>query len=193
MRTLLVLTCLVAAALAAWSQERPTAEQPKAASTTPEKNPLSAENRRVYKSLKAILLRTAEQVPEEKYSFKATDAVRSFGQIIGHLAEAQYRFCALVLGEESPRVSNEKDKTSKADLITALKNTFSYCDRAYDGLTDASATQMVKLWGETSKLGALTLNNMHITTHYGNLVTYMRLMNIVPPSSDPVFMEQLRK
>jgi uncharacterized damage-inducible protein DinB len=151
-------------------------------------NPLSAFNRTAYSAVKNILLRSAEKMPEENYNFKPTDTVRSYGQIIGHLADSQYMFCSIELGEKNPDLKIEQSKTSKAELIAALKGAFAYCDKAYDGMTDASAPQMVKLFGnDMPKLGVLTANNMHDLEHYGNLVTYMRLKNVVPPTSDPNF------
>jgi len=144
--------------------------------------------------VKNILLRSAEKVPEEDYNFKPTDAVRSFSQVVGHVANAQYLFCSIVLGEENPAPKIEQTKTSKADLIAALKDAFAYCDKAYDGMTDASATEMVKFFGgDTPKLGVLTVNNLHNVEHYGNLVTYMRLKNIVPPSSEAANVPQPKK
>jgi len=152
-------------------------------------NPLSTFNRTAYGAVKNILLRSAEKMPEENYNFRPTDAVRSYGQIVGHVADAQYLFCSIELGEKNPDLKIEQTKTSKADLIAALKGAFAYCDRAYDGMTDASAPQMVKLFGgDTPKLGVLTANNMHTLEHYGNLITYMRMKNIVPPTSEPGFM-----
>lgn len=155
-------------------------------------NPLSAHNRFVYGGIKAMLLGSAERMPETDYAFKPTEAVRSFGQIVGHVADAQYRFCSVVLGEKNPAPGIEKTRTSKADLIAALKDAFAYCDKAYDGLTDASATAVVKLGSEAPKLGALSINNAHTMEHYGNLATYLRMKNLVPPTSDPEFMKKLR-
>jgi len=176
LRTLLI--CLLAQAAVALAQD----------------NPFSAYNKVVYGGVKNILLRSAEKMPEENYNFKPTDAVRSYGQIVGHVADAQYMFCSIVLGEKNPAPKIEQTKTSKADLIAALKDAFAYCDKAYNGMTDASATQMVTLFGgDTPKLGVLTVNNMHAVEHYGNLVTYMRLKNIVPPTSEPGFMAQPKK
>ncbi len=149
-------------------------------------NPLSTFNKFAYVHVKDVLLRSAEKMPEENYSFKPVDTVRSYGQIVGHVADAQYLFCSIALGEQNPALKIEQTKTSKADLIAALKDAFAYCDKAYDGMTDASAIQMVKLFGnDAPRLGALTVNNMHNMEHYGNLVTYMRMKNIVPPSSEP--------
>jgi uncharacterized damage-inducible protein DinB len=133
-------------------------------------NPLSAFNKMARARVNDTLLRSAEKVPEEIYAFKPTDTVRSFGQIVGHVADAQYLFCSVVLGEKSPAPKIEQTKTTKADLVAALKDAFAYCDKAYDGMTDASATQMVKFFGsDMPKLGVLTANNMH---------------NLVPPSSE---------
>ena len=157
-------------------------------------NPLSAWNRTAYGAVKNILLRSADKMPEENYKFKPTDNVRSYGQIIGHLADSQYYFCSTALGEKNPAPKIEQTKTSKADLIAALREAFAYCDKAYDGMTDASATQVVKLFGnDRPKLGVLTINNMHNMEHYGNLVTYMRIKNIVPPSSEPAPQPETKK
>ena len=180
MRTLLraLLICLLAPAAVTMAQD----------------NPLSTFNKVAYGAVKNILLRSAEKMPEENYSFKPTDAVRSYGQIVGHVADAQYMFCSMVLGEKSPAPKIEQTKTSKADLIAALKGAFAYCDKAYDGMTDASAAQMVKVMGgDKPKPVVLTINNMHTVEHYGNLITYLRLKNIVPPSSEPVSQPQPKK
>lgn len=163
-----------------------TQDNPPPTAVASQADPLSAFNKRAYGQLKNWLLRSAEKMPEDDYNFKPTDAVRSFGQVVGHLADAQYLFCSSVLGEKSPAPRVEQSKTSKADLVAALRDAFAYCDRAYDGLTDASALQMVKLFREElPKLAVLTANDMHCAEHYGNLVTYMRLKNVVPPSSEP--------
>ncbi len=191
MRTLLrtLLICLLAPAAVALAQDNPPT-----AAVASQDSPLSAHSKFVYGGTKMILLRSAERMPQENYNFKPTDAVRSFGQIVGHVADSQYTFCSTVLGEKNPRPKIEQPKTSKADLIAALKDAFAYCDKAYDSMTDASAVQMVKLMGgDTPKLGVLTVNNIHTVEHYGNLVTYMRMKDIVPPTSDPAFMQQLQK
>jgi len=149
-------------------------------------NPLSTFNKTAFGALQNILLRTAEKMPEENYKFKPTEAVRSFGQVIGHVADTQYMFCSIEMGEKDPDLKIEHRKTSKTELIAALREAFAYCEKAYEGMTDASATQTVKMFGgDTPKLSVLTANNMHTVEHYGNLVTYMRLKNIVPPTSEP--------
>src|SRR5262245_1952538 len=94
--------------------------------TTAPANALSAHTKRGYFMAKGTMLRLAEQMPEENYGFKPTEGVRSFGEILGHVAEAQYFFCSTVLGEKSPDAKIEQTKTSKADLIAALKDAFAY-------------------------------------------------------------------
>jgi uncharacterized damage-inducible protein DinB/uncharacterized membrane protein len=182
MQTILVrilLICLLAPAAAATAQE----------------NPLSAFDKRAYGYMKGMVLRSAEKVPEESYGFKPADTVRSFGQVLGHVADAQYMFCSAVLGEKSPALKVEQTKTSKAELVAALKDAFAYCDKAYDGMTDAAAARIVKLFGkeDVPKLGVLSGNTMHLAEHYGNLITYMRLKGIVPPSSEPRPAEEPKK
>ena len=148
-------------------------------------NPYSAFNKAAYARLKGIMLASAEKMPEESYSFKPVDSVRSYGQLVGHLADAQYLFCSMAMGEKNPAPGIEKTKTSKADLIAALKEAEAYCDKAYDTMTDASGAQMVKMFGnDAPKLDVLVVNNMHNMEHYGNMVTYMRIKGIVPPTSE---------
>jgi len=180
MRKLTLLICLLALAVMALAQDKPAVAPAPA-------NPLSTWNKTAYGAVKNILLRSAEKMPEESYNFKPADTVRSYGQIVGHLADSQYYFCSTALAEKNPAPKIEQTKTSKADLIAALKDAFAYCDKAYDGMTDASGTEMVKLFGreDTPKLSVLTVNQMHNLEHYGNLVTYMRMKNIVPPTSEP--------
>jgi len=104
---------------------------------------------------------------------------------VGHVADAQYLFCSIALGEKNPALDIEHTKTSKADLIAALNTAFAYCDKAYDGLTDGKAVEIIKLFGnDAPRLSALTVNNMHDLEHYGNLATYLRIKGLVPPSSE---------
>jgi uncharacterized damage-inducible protein DinB len=155
------------------------------AATLCAQNPMALEAKAVYEGIRNNITRAADKMPEENYSFKPTPDVRSFGQLIGHVADAQYLFCSQVKGEQKAPPGVEKSKTTKADLAAALKEAFAYCDAAHDGLTDAQAMDKVKLFGrERSKLGTLYFNSSHNNEHYGNIVTYMRLKGLVPPSSE---------
>jgi uncharacterized damage-inducible protein DinB len=148
-------------------------------------NPLSASHKAIFAIVKTNTMKAAEKMPEENYSFRATPDVRTFGQLVGHVADAQYSFCSGALGEKNPALGIEKGKTSKADLVKALQDAFAYCDKAYDGMTDAHAADIVKFFGrDTTKLAVLSFNSAHTDEHYGNIVTYMRLKGLVPPSSE---------
>ena len=109
-----------------------------------------------------------EKMPEENYSFKPVDTVRSYGQIVGHVADAQYLFCSLAQGEKNPAPNVEHTKTSKADLIAELNTAFSYCDKAYDGMTDLTAVQTIKLFGnEAPRLRAHIVSSQSMTGQRG--------------------------
>jgi uncharacterized damage-inducible protein DinB len=132
------------------------------------------------------VLKSAEMMPEADYSFKPVATVRSFGELIGHVAGSEMMFCAAALGE-APKAEDDIEKTvkTKAGLVAALKSAAAYCDRAY-GMSDAAAGGMTKLFGsDNSKYFALMLNAAHVDEHYGNLVTYLRIKGMVPPSSQP--------
>ena len=183
MRTLLrlVVFSLAVPTMVSMAQDKSAQEKPVAAPD----NPLSTWTKLANLRVREYVLKSAEKMPEESYSFKPVETVRTYGQILGHVADAQYLFCSIALGEKNPAPDIEHTKTSKADLIAALNAAFTYCDKAYDGMTDASAVQTIKLFGsDAPRLSALTVNNMHNLEHYGNLSTYMRLKNIVPPSTE---------
>jgi uncharacterized damage-inducible protein DinB len=135
--------------------------------------------------VKNNIVGSAEKMPEANYSFKPTPEVRSYGQLLGHIADAQYLFCSAVLGKPNPAPGIEKSKTSKADLLKALNEAFAYCDTAYDSMTDAEAGAVVKFFGaEQAKTTVLSFNTAHNNEHYGNIVTYLRMKGLVPPSSE---------
>lgn len=149
-----------------------------------QENPLSSELKAQYASSKKNITEAAEHMPDADYSFKPTEGnTRTFGQIIGHIADVQLVICGAVKGEQK-RGDAERTKTSKADLVAALNESFQYCDGAYDPLTDATAVQMVKMFGrDETKLGTLYFNLIHNSEMYGQIVAYYRAKNMVPPST----------
>jgi uncharacterized damage-inducible protein DinB len=135
-----------------------------------------------YETVKNNLLKSAEKVSEEDYSFKPTPEIRSFGEVMGHVVAAQGHTCAAILGEQS--ASHSKPST-KAEIVSALKDSFAECDKAYGAVTDANATEMINTGrGQRTRLGALIGNMTHDVEQYSILSVYMRLKGIVPPSSE---------
>jgi uncharacterized damage-inducible protein DinB len=177
MRTIAVAVTLLAAPLCL--------AQPKPNDAAAAANPISTSLDRGYERVKKFVLGAAEEMPADQYSFKPTPEVRSFGQILGHVADASYMFCGTAKKEpKSNRPSAEKSATTKADLKKALTEAFAYCDAVYAASTDATLTQPIDLFGgKMPKFSALDINVAHDNEHYGNLVTYLRLKKLVPPSS----------
>jgi uncharacterized damage-inducible protein DinB len=135
--------------------------------------------------IRGVVAKTAEKVPEELYAFKPTPEVRSVGQLLGHIADAQFMMCAAAAGEKAPQSGLEKTLTSKAQLSKAIADSNAYCDQVIGGMDDKKGMELVQFFtGPTPRLHVLTFNIAHSYEHYGNLVTYMRLKGIVPPSSE---------
>jgi uncharacterized damage-inducible protein DinB len=146
-------------------------------------NPLSTETKGLYQMVKANIIKSAEKMPEANYSFRPTPEVRTFAQLIGHMVDDQYAFCSAVKGEKKD--SDAEKLTNKAALVESLKTAFAYCDGVYNSLTDATAADKIKFFGgERTKLITLNFNTAHDNEHYGNIVTYLRIKGIVPPSSE---------
>jgi uncharacterized damage-inducible protein DinB len=156
-------------------------QEPAAASS----NPISASAKGFYTVVSGEVIAAAEKMPEQNYAFKPTPEVRSFGQLVGHVADAQYFFCSTATGDANPMKDIEKTKTSKADLVAALKEAVAYCNKAYAGMTDTQGSQTVKFMNyDMARLGVLSVNTGHTDEHYGNMVTYLRIKGIIPPSSE---------
>ena len=149
-------------------------------------DPLSKTAKAIYNISKGDVLGSVDAIPDNLWSYQPTDSVRTVGQLFAHIADGQYEFCGVAA--EGKVVSKDIEKTmkTKAEIVGALKEAFSYCDAAYNSMTDAKAAEVVKFGGmNITRLGALDFNTAHNMEHYGNLVTYMRIKNIVPPSSAP--------
>jgi uncharacterized damage-inducible protein DinB len=149
-------------------------------------NPLTANAKVQFGALTGFVIRSAEKVPEDLYAFRPTPDIRSMGQLYGHVADALFGMCATAAGSKPPRTGIEKTVSAKTELVAALKEGVSYCNTVFDGMTDQKGVETVPFYfGPTPRLSVLYFTVTHTYEHYGNLVTYMRLKNIVPPSSEP--------
>lgn len=136
-----------------------------------------------FKDLAGWLVQTAEQVPESLYGYKPNPAVRSLAEIMGHVANSQYAFCAGALGAPEPEHPDYEKVTDQATLLAGMKASVAYCDGAYQ-ISDADAMKETKFFGSNmTRLAVLVWNATHDGEHYGNLVVYMRANGITPPSS----------
>lgn len=176
-RNMLVLTVLIGGVIAVGV---PQAQQGGGA------NPLAATIRANWQAARLNIKESADQMTADKYGYKPVPTVRSFGELFGHIAGAQYMFCAAAVGDP-PRAEDavEKSATTKAALVEALKASTAYCGRAY-AQSDADAQASVEMFGQQrTRLWVLGMNGVHNGEHYGNLVTYLRINGIVPPASRP--------
>jgi uncharacterized damage-inducible protein DinB len=140
--------------------------------------------RRMHEMVRDLVMATATDTPADLYGYQPTDEVRTLGQILGHIGNASFMFCSTVLGDDSPAQGNLEEAESKDALVAGLTSAFEYCDRAYSEPSPADLTASVDLFGMGgTKMWVLIFNATHNWEHYGNLVTYMRLNDIVPPSS----------
>ncbi len=155
------------------------------ATTTAPANASTMAVKAQFAMIKGNVIKSAEKVPEELYAFKPTPEVRSMGQLFGHVADAQFMMCAAAAGEKAPQSGIEKAMTTKAQLTKAVADANAYCDKVIAGMDDKKGMEVVQFFGgPTPRLNVLTFNIAHSFEHYGNLVTYMRLKGIVPPSSE---------
>ncbi len=149
-------------------------------------NPLTANAKVQFGALSGFVIRSAEKVPDDLYPFRATPEVRSMAELFGHVADAMFAMCSTAAGTKPPRTGIEKVVLAKPQLIAALKEGVSYCNSVYDSMTDQKGLETVPFYfGPTPRLSVLYFVVTHTYEHYGNLVTYMRLKSIVPPSSEP--------
>jgi uncharacterized damage-inducible protein DinB len=148
-------------------------------------NPLSASAKAQFTGISSFVTRSADKIPENLYSFQATREVRTIAQLFGHIADAYFAMCSTAAGSKPPQQSFEKMATTKAALVKALADGVSHCQSVMDGMTDQKGAESVPFYfGPTPRLGVLFFVTTHTYEHYGNLVTYMRLNKIVPPSSE---------
>lgn len=144
---------------------------------------------------KKNLLASAEQMPEAGYAFRPTSGTRTFAELLGHVADAQYLFCSSARGEPNPRpaveapgrssaAAIEKTAKTKAEVTAALRESFAYCDDVFARLRDADLSRATKLLGQDQSIAMVTnLAIVHLVEHYGQVTVYLRLKGLVPPSS----------
>ena len=166
------------------AQDQPTAPPPS----------FTAFLKNMYTGNRNEIARSAAKFPEEFYSLRPgpQTEVRTFGQLVGHLANFNYLWCSQAKNEKNPAEGKDFEKlASKAEFAKALADAFAYCDPVYNSLTEASGQEVIEITQENggkrriNRVSLLVLNFGHNQHHYGNMVSYMRMKSIVPASSEP--------
>lgn len=143
---------------------------------------VGTEMKAAYNSVKNNILQSAEKMPDANYGFQPTPDIRSFAQVLDHVAAAQLHSCGAVVGSQP---TGGMEPSTKADVLAALHTSFAACDKAFDSLTDASAFETIKLpRGERTRVALLAGVLAHDNEQYGILSVYLRLKGVIPPSSE---------
>ena len=153
---------------------------------------LVAEVKTMYTNVQNYITKAVEQFPADKLAWQPTPTVRTWARLIGHITDDNNGACYLLAGETTrpPRADapdgqeSPASKLSKDDLLKGYKESVERCNKAFAALTEANMTERNGT-SNRSKIGVLMYNTSHTNEHYGNIVTYMRLQGMVPPSSAP--------
>jgi uncharacterized damage-inducible protein DinB len=168
------MVCVSILASSANAQVSPSLPNP---TTAP--NPLTTTISIFRSNMQDKIMKSAGEMPESKYSYRPTKDVRSFAEILNHVADISYILCSNVKGEAPPATATGKG--SKTEIMAYLKGAFDYCDGVYSGFADAHLNDPANFWGvKTNKMFILTQVGNHDALHYGNLVTYLRLNGLEP-------------
>jgi hypothetical protein len=144
----------------------------------------AAEVQRSYAAVKKNILKSADEMPAEGYSYKPEPDIRLYARVINHIAEAQFRSCGVANGVKDI-AKPPADTADKAEIVAALQASFAECDKAYAALTDANLTEMFSLGqAKRSRVGLMWGNVAHDQEQYATLALYLRLKGLTPPSSE---------
>ncbi len=197
-RALVIVALLIFVAVSLFAQtaapSKPTSPAQAAAPAGPT-DPLSRLLFNSYNTAKLNMMQSAEKVSEADYAFQPTKEVMTFAQMLGHVANSQFSYCAAAKGEPNPNKDDfQKNATTKAAIQKALVDVFAYCDTVYGTMTDARAMELITSGtSQAPRAGRLIGNLTHVNEHYGNLVTYMRIKGYVPPSTARAQQQQQKK
>jgi hypothetical protein len=146
---------------------------------------IPAEVQKAYAGVKANVLKAADKMPAEDYTYKPTADIRTFARVVNHVTEAQFRICGASNHTDPATQKVPPETADKAAIVEALKASFAECDKAYAGLTEANMGEVINAGPFTrSRLGLMWGNVSHDNEQYATLALYMRLKGLVPPSSE---------
>jgi hypothetical protein len=149
-------------------------------------SPFASELQTGYGRVKDNIIKAAEKMPAESYSFKPTPDIRTFARVVNHVTEAQVHSCGAANHTDASALAKVPAETAdKAAIVDALKASFAECDKAYAGLTDANMAEILQAGPfKRSRLSMLWGNVAHDNEQYATLSLYLRLKGLVPPSSE---------
>jgi hypothetical protein len=121
-----------------------------------------------FEEVSAWVAKAAQLVPADQYTYQPSKNVRTFGQLVAHIADSYNYYCGRAAGQAQGSEAIERGSLDKATIVQKLNQSRAACAALYGGAGHA---------------GSMIDNVAHTSLHYGNIVTYMRLLGLVPPSS----------
>ena len=146
---------------------------------------LNAELLKDWTDQKTMMMKIADAMPEEKFSYKSTPAQRDYGQQILHIAGANVMYLRFFGGKPTPPTVN-RTATGKAEILKALADSFDYGTALIKEQTDQSMMQTVQTnpyLGPSSRARVIYFLIGHTWDIYGQMAVYLRLNGLVPPAS----------
>jgi hypothetical protein len=142
-----------------------------------------------YEGLKSTVTGVAERMPEAEFGFRPSSQaqVRTFAQVVAHIAASQFSTCANLRGTANPVAGRdlEKELTTKPAALKALAESFAHCDDAVASLSDATAGEFVSVGrGQAARAAVVAGLLAHTSEMYGVSTVYLRARNLVPPASE---------
>jgi hypothetical protein len=152
----------------------------------PVANPVSSTVKQQLPRFEKNMVGAAEAMPAEKYNFKPTPEMNTFGHLVLHITQANNTLCAKISGAPAPDVKTA-DTDGKDKLVAALKASFEFCTTALTGVDDSKLGEQMTLFGNrpASRAAALIGLSGSWSDHYATQAIYLRLNGILPPSAQP--------
>lgn len=156
---------------------------------------LAGEMQHGYQNVQRNLAEAAEKMPDDQYGFKPTADIRPFGQLVAHVALAQFGTCAAFKGEPNPKKDEKEEATrTKAEAMALLKASAAYCEPLVTALTDTTAAELTKVGQNQGAKGLLPVSLVaHGNEMYGTMAVYLRLKGIVPPTTERMKQQSMKK
>ena len=179
-----VMAVFMAAGSAFAQQAAPAASAPP--DLSPVSNPVSGFVKAGVGRYEKNMVAAAEAMPAEKYGFKPSPEMNSFGHLVMHIAQSNNTFCAKISGQTAPDVKIA-EMDAKDKLVAAVKDSFAFCTAALAKVDDSKLGEQFVLFGNRpiSRGGALVALGGSWTDHYATQAIYLRLNGILPPTAQP--------
>src|SRR5271154_5380212 len=150
-------------------------------------NPIVSSAKEIYNRQPKYIVAAFEEMPAEKYSYSPTPQQMSFAKLALHIVMVNKQVCAMLSGSPAPATAKLSESDSKETLVTAVKGSFAFCDKAVDSLQDSQLGDTITFFGGAKKPRARALFELTVDLEdqYSQMAGYLRLNGLTPPSATP--------